>query len=149
MHAIQADRITKAFDSLTALRGVDFKIAPGEIVGLVGPNGAGKTTLIRILNGVLAPTSGTATVLGLNPQADGRALRRKTGILPEFNSLYEDLSAMENLLFAGAMYGLEGPSLAGRAGEGKVGKVVDLHHDGVSLSIHHVALGQDPTSDKR
>ena len=117
MYAIQADRLVKEFTNLTALNGVDLEIPAGEIVGCVGPNGAGKTTLIRILNGVLSPTSGSVAVFGQDPFKSGRSLRRKTGILPEFNSLYENLSAAENLIFAGSLYGLKGAALRGRAAE--------------------------------
>ncbi len=87
------------------LAGVDLDIQAGEIVALRGPNGAGKTSLLRAIGGLLPLSSGEATVLGLDPVADARALRRRIGLLGHRNGLYDDLSALENVRFAARVAG--------------------------------------------
>lgn len=84
---------------------------------MLGPNGAGKTTTVRLLNGVLTPSSGAARVLGLDPATDGSAVRRRTGVLTESPSLYERLSARENLRYFGTLYGVPEAQLPGRVRE--------------------------------
>jgi ABC-2 type transport system ATP-binding protein len=80
-----------------ALDGLDLSVAPGEVLALLGPNGAGKTTTVRLLNGVLRPDAGRATVLGIDPAVDGDAVRRRTGVLTENAGLDDRLTARENL----------------------------------------------------
>jgi heme ABC exporter ATP-binding subunit CcmA len=82
------------------LAGVDLDVRAGEIVAIAGPNGAGKTSLLRVLAGLLPLAGGEATVLGLDPSADARDLRRRVGLLGHRNGLYDDLSAEENVRFA-------------------------------------------------
>lgn len=82
------------------LAGADLDVRTGEIVVLKGPNGAGKTSLLRVVAGLLPLSAGEATVLGLDPSADARALRRQVGLLGHANSLYDDLTAEENVRFA-------------------------------------------------
>jgi ABC-2 type transport system ATP-binding protein len=89
---------------VVALDGLTLEVGAGEVFGVLWHNGAGKTTAVRVLNGILAPTAGTAEVLGLSPQADGPALRRRTGVLTEVPSLDERMTAVENLTFHGRFH---------------------------------------------
>ena len=107
--AVEVRRLVKWFGGHPALRGIDLRVAQGEIVALFGANGAGKTTLLRILAGRLRPTGGTAQVAGLQVGSDGDRVRSVIGVLAHGHQLYEALSARENLAFAAAMLGLERP----------------------------------------
>lgn len=103
---IEASHITKQFSTVTALKDISLTVRKGETFGLLGPNGAGKTTLVRILCGVLSPTSGSARVLGHDLSSEKNEIKRKTGLLPEHPGTYEDLTAKEFLSFVGELYGL-------------------------------------------
>jgi len=96
---IQTQGLVRRFGDLTAINDLTFEVNRGEVFGFLGHNGAGKTTTIRILNGVLAASEGSIRVLGLDPIADGPALRRRTGVLTENPSLDERMTARENLQF--------------------------------------------------
>ena len=111
-------RVSRRFGAAIAVDGVDLEVAGSEVVGLLGANGAGKTTLIRMLLGLLRPSSGTVELFGLAPS---RATRRRLGYVPQGLGLYADLTVQENLSFAAAAFG-EGPpgsdhDLASVAGE--------------------------------
>ena len=114
--AIETHELTRAFPSGRAVDRLTFEVRPGEVLALLGPNGAGKTTTIRMLNGVLRPDGGTARVLGIDPAADGDAVRRRTGVLTENAGLDERLTARENLAFAARIRGLPTAAAAERAG---------------------------------
>lgn len=101
-----AQNLRKSFNGLGAVDGVSFTIFKGEIFGLLGPNGAGKTTTIRILSTVLEPDSGEVTIGGYLTKKDGDAVRRLIGVCPQELALYQDLSALDNLIFFGRMVGL-------------------------------------------
>ena len=103
--AVQIDRITKAFGATTALAGVTFDVAAGELFGLVGPDGAGKTTLFRILTTLLVPDTGTATVLGRDVVREFWEIRTRVGYMPGRFALYADLSVEENLAFFASVFG--------------------------------------------
>jgi ABC-2 type transport system ATP-binding protein len=98
--------LVKKFESLTAIENLSLKIEKGEMVGLVGPDGAGKTTLLRILSAIMSPTSGTATVAGLDILDDSEKLKEKIGYMPQRFGLYEDLTVQENLDFFSEVYEL-------------------------------------------
>ena len=100
---IEVQNLTKRFSGTTVLRGIDFQVKEGEIFGYLGPNGAGKTTTMRIILGLLKPTSGRALVFG-KELSDNDDLRRRVGVLLENDGLYERLSAYENLNYYAQLY---------------------------------------------
>ena len=88
-------------DGTEILKGIDLEVKPGEVLGFLGPNGAGKTTTIRLLLGLLEPSSGEATVLGYDVGRDSQHIREKAGVLLETDGLYTRLSALQNLDYSG------------------------------------------------
>ncbi|MDQ7842169.1 MAG: ABC transporter ATP-binding protein [Armatimonadota bacterium] len=104
--AVRAEGLTKRFGDFVAVDGIDLSIQRGEIFGFLGPNGAGKTTTIRMLCGLMAPTSGRVEVLGLDPAREGEILRARLGYMSQRSSLYNDLTVEELLDFYGRVYGL-------------------------------------------
>jgi ABC-2 type transport system ATP-binding protein len=103
-----AQDLQKSFNGTKAVAGVSFTIGKGEIFGLLGPNGAGKTTTIRILSTVLEPDAGDATIGGYSVRKNPAEVRSLIGVCPQDLALYEDLSALDNLIFFGRMVGLNG-----------------------------------------
>lgn len=101
---IEARGLRKVFEELAAVDGLDLSVRPGEIFGLVGPDGAGKTTTIRLLCGVLIPTSGEATIAGHDVVREPEAAKRDIGYVPQRFSLYHDLTVAENLYFYAELY---------------------------------------------
>jgi len=108
MNAIEAKGLTKYYGSFLAVDNVSFNVKTGEIFGFLGPNGAGKTTTIRMLTGVLKPSSGKVHVLGYDMLDEREKIkaREKTGIVPEMANPYVDLTAMQNLRLMGELYGM-------------------------------------------
>jgi ABC-type multidrug transport system ATPase subunit len=104
--AIRAEQLTRRFGALTAVDEVSFAIERGSIFGFLGPNGSGKSTVVRMLCGLLAPTSGRAELDGLDVQREPMAIRRRLGYMSQRFSLYGDLTARENLEFFARVYGL-------------------------------------------
>jgi ABC-2 type transport system ATP-binding protein len=102
---IVTEGLTRHFGSTVAVERLDLTVARGQVFGFLGPNGAGKTTTVRLLNGVLSPTDGRATVLGYDIHSQANDVRRHTGVLTETPNLYEHLTARENLRFFGDVYG--------------------------------------------
>ena len=113
-HAVVVRNLMKKFGDFTAVDGVSFNIRTGDIFGFLGPNGAGKTTTIRILLGLLRPTSGTASVLGYDVARQPEEIRRRIGYMSQRFSLYDDLTVGENLDFYGRTYGVRGKRLEER-----------------------------------
>ena len=111
---IQISSLSRRFGEKNAVDGLTLEVETGEIFGFLGHNGAGKTTTVRLLNGVLEPTSGDARVLGLDPQREGPALRAQTGVLTETPSLDERLTARDNLLFYADLYNVPRADAPGR-----------------------------------
>lgn len=101
MNEIAIERLTKTYGAVTALRDVTLTVKRGEIVGLLGPNGAGKSTLMKIVVGILRPTSGIVTVAGKDLSRDPESAKRSVGYLPENPSLYVGLTVKEFLSFVG------------------------------------------------
>jgi ABC-2 type transport system ATP-binding protein len=91
---------------LTAVDGIEFSVQAGEVFGFLGPNGAGKTTTIRMLTGLSHPTSGRATLLGLNLESDLPHIKKRIGVVPETSNLYDELTAFDNLIFSMQLYGV-------------------------------------------
>jgi ABC-2 type transport system ATP-binding protein len=114
---IVTDNLTRRFGETLAVDGLSMEVFAGEIFGFLGHNGAGKTTTVRLLNGVLSASGGGATVLGLSPQNDGPALRRRTGVLTETPSLDERLTARENLSIYADLYGVPVREVSSRVEE--------------------------------
>jgi ABC-2 type transport system ATP-binding protein len=112
--SLEAIHLVKRFGAFVAVDDVSFDVRPGEVFGLLGSNGAGKSTLIRLFCGLLRPTSGTATVLGVDTAKDPEAVRRRIGYMTQRFSLYEDLSVQQNLEFYGGIYGLRGKEKSDR-----------------------------------
>jgi len=104
--SIVIERLSHRFEERYALRDINYEVRQGEVFALLGPNGAGKTTTIRLLNGLYNPTEGRIRVFGKDPLMEGSAIRKETGVLIETTALYERLTARENLLFFGRLYGL-------------------------------------------
>jgi ABC-2 type transport system ATP-binding protein len=104
--AVRTQELTKQFGDFTAVDHVSFEVPPGEIVGYLGPNGSGKTTTIRMLLGLLQPTSGAASVLGFDAAKETESIRARVGYMSQKFALYDDLTAWENLSFYGGVYGV-------------------------------------------
>ena len=114
---LQVQNLVKKYGDFTAVNGISFDIKEGEIFSLLGPNGAGKTTTISMLSTLYTPTSGDAIIGGHSVTKDPMAVRQIIGVVPQDIALYEDLTAQENLVFWGQMYGLSGKPLAARVDE--------------------------------
>ncbi|HUB77587.1 MAG TPA: ABC transporter ATP-binding protein [Bryobacteraceae bacterium] len=114
---IEVEHLRKTYGELTAVDDISFTAQPGEIFGLLGPNGAGKTTTISCISGLLAPTAGHIRILGHDVVGEGTAARRVLGVVPQEISLYEDLSATENLNYWGGTQGMRNPVLHKRVNE--------------------------------
>jgi len=106
--AIATHALNKTFGTLVAVERLDLSIPRGEIFGLLGANGSGKTTTIRMLTGLLEPTSGSAEVAGIDVVREPEAVRRKLGYMSQRYGLYDDLTVEENLRFYAGLYGLVG-----------------------------------------
>ncbi|MCD6287139.1 MAG: ABC transporter ATP-binding protein, partial [Anaerolineae bacterium] len=109
--------LTKTFGKFVAVDDVSFHVNKGEVYGWLGPNGAGKTTTIRMLLGLLKPTSGEARVLGYDPATQAKAMQAHVGYMSQLFTLYEDLTARENIRFYGQAYGLSRARLRRREAE--------------------------------
>ena len=124
--AVLVDDLVVRFDEVTAVGGVSFAVAPGEVFGLLGPNGAGKTTTIRVLTTLLAPTEGRALVAGYDVRTDSLAVRASIGYIPQAISVDGALTAYENLDFYGRVTGV--PRRERRERIAEVIETMELEH---------------------
>ena len=106
MNTIEMHKLTRTFGNLTAVDNLTLSIPEGTVFGFLGPNGAGKTTTVRMLTALIAPTRGTASIIGYKLGTDNRSIRRSVGILTETPGLYDRLSAEQNLIFFARLYEL-------------------------------------------
>ncbi len=123
-NAIEIKHLTKRFGRFTAVNDVSFNVKKGEVFGFLGPNGSGKTTVIRMLMGLISPTSGSGRVLGFDINKDNDGIRQQIGYMSQKFSLYEDLTVEENLDFYGGVYGLSNDKLESKKKE--ILKMADL-----------------------
>ena len=114
MNAIEVQHLTRRFGAFTAVDDVSFEVRAGEIFGFLGSNGAGKSTTIRMLCGLLRPTSGAARVGGIDVAGDPEGVKRRIGYMSQRFSLYESLTVDQNIAFFGGIYGLDQARLADR-----------------------------------
>ena len=114
---VEVNGLVKKYGDTTAVDGISFTIKEGEIFSLLGPNGAGKTTTISMLASLLEPTAGDAAVGGFSVTSQPLQVKKVIGVVPQEIALYEDLSALENMMFWGRMYGMGGGALKQRAAE--------------------------------
>ena len=117
MPALELNNLTRRFGDFVAVNNVSLQIKQGAIYGFLGPNGSGKSTTIRMLCGLLEPTSGSGKVLGLDIDKDSEALKQKIGYMSQKFSLYDDLSVIENLRFYAGLYSLSSEQMKKRIGE--------------------------------
>ena len=123
---IACHNLTRRFGDLTAVDDLSFDIPKGAICAFMGHNGAGKSTTVNMLTGLLAPTSGDATVAGLSITSGGIELKRKIGVLPANLGLFDDLTVAEHLILTGDVYGLKHDDTKARAAQ--LLRVLDLEH---------------------
>jgi ABC-2 type transport system ATP-binding protein len=112
--AVELDQLTRRFGSFTAVDRLTLRVEEGEVFGFLGSNGAGKSTAIRMLCGLLAPSSGSARVLGVDVAREPERVKERIGYMSQRFSLYDDLTVRQNLRFYGGVYGLRGDALAAR-----------------------------------
>ncbi len=105
-YVIEVDQLSKIFGDFAAVNQISFKVKTGEIFGFLGANGAGKTTAMKILIGISAPSSGTATVAGFDVYKDTESIKKSIGYMSQKFALYDDLTVKENITFFGGIYGL-------------------------------------------
>ena len=115
--AIATEKLTRKFGELIAVDGVDLEVESGQFFGFLGPNGAGKSTTIKMLTGLLVPTAGRVSLLGVDFAAHPVEVKRQIGVVPEGMGLFERLTAPEYLEFVGRMYGLDKPTTRKRSEE--------------------------------
>lgn len=124
MNSVEIKHLSKKFGGFTAVNDISFYIPQGEIFGLLGPNGAGKTTTIRILCGIMLPTSGSVNVLGYDVSQNPNEVKKRIGYMSQKFSLYNDLTPVENILFYASIYGVPKKERADRVKE--LMKMADL-----------------------
>lgn len=115
--AVRTEQLTRVFGGLTAVDHVDLQVQAGQFFGFLGPNGAGKSTTIKMLTGLLAPTSGRMELLGMDFQSKPVEVKRQIGVVPEGMGLFERLTGREYLQFVGRMYGLDKATTEKRSAE--------------------------------
>jgi ABC-2 type transport system ATP-binding protein len=136
--AIDARSLSRRFGKFTAVDAISFRVEPGEVFGFLGANGAGKTTAIRMLIGLLVPTSGSARVAGYDITTQAEQVRKRIGYMSQRFSLYEDLTVQENITLYGGIYGVSGRDIKSRTGD--ILTRIGLEHAGDEL-VREIPLG--------
>lgn len=131
-NAVEVDKLTRVFGRFIAVDAISFKVAKGEIFGFLGPNGAGKSTTIRMLCGLLSPSSGKGVVAGYDILTQTELIKQNIGYMSQKFSLYEDLTVEENIQFYGGIYGLSGRAMDRRKAWAL--KMADLENHGRSMT---------------
>jgi ABC-2 type transport system ATP-binding protein len=116
-HALVTRGLRRVFGDFVAVDGIDLEVPRGSLYGFLGPNGAGKSTTIKCLTGLLRPSGGTMTILGLDPAAKPEQVKRLVGVMPEDLALFDHLSAAETLAFVGQVHGMDAATLKRRSEE--------------------------------
>lgn len=137
--AIETNGLTRRFGEVCAVDGLDLRVATGQFYGFLGPNGAGKSTTIKMLTGLLAPTSGTMHILGtdLSNTLRARDIRRRIGVVPENLALFDNLTAREYLTFIGRMYLLPPETIRDRCQELLVMMNLESEEKKLTLEFSH------------
>ena len=135
--AIETNGLTRCFGDLRAVDGLDLRVEAGKFYGFLGPNGAGKSTTIKMLTGLLAPTSGTMRILGeqVNDPDKARLVKRRVGVVPEELALFDNLTASEYLTFVGRMYKLPTATIDERSRE--LLAMMDLDNQEKKLTLEY------------
>jgi ABC-2 type transport system ATP-binding protein len=115
--AVSSSGLTRRFGDLVAVDSIDLDVPKGSFYGFLGPNGAGKSTTLKCLTGLLRPSSGSMRILGLTMPGDDLAIKRRIGVVPEEEALFERLTGGETLTFVGRVHGLDPATLSARADE--------------------------------
>jgi ABC-2 type transport system ATP-binding protein len=115
--AIETRGLRRTFGDFVAVDGVDLQVPLGCFYGFLGPNGAGKSTTLKCLTGLLRPSAGSISILGLSPETESLAIRQRMGVMPEDLALFDRLTGRETLSFVGQVYGLDGKALRARSDE--------------------------------
>lgn len=137
-HVIEITQLRRSFGAKEVLRGLTLNVERGKVFGFLGPNGAGKTTTMSILTGVLEASSGEVKVLGRPMAPDDEALRKRIGVVHDSQNLFENMTAVEHLIFSSAIYGVPRSQILGRC-EGLL-ELLDLK-DAANSRIHEYSHG--------
>lgn len=129
--AVHTSGLTRTFGSFRAVDGIDLVVPSGSFYGFLGPNGAGKSTTIKCLTGLLRPTSGSMTILGIDPMADAVSVKRRIGVVPEDLALFDRLTAEETLTFVAQVHGIDSATAKQRSAD--LLEVMDLKSAGTTL----------------
>jgi len=146
--AIDVQDLTRRFGAFTAVGGITFNVRVGEVFGFLGANGAGKTTAIRMLTGLLAPSSGRATVAGHDVARDAERVKRDIGYMSQKFSLYEDLTVRENITLYGGIYDLRDRDIRDRSARKLAFSVALLHQPRV-VFLDEPTSGVDPITRRQ
>ncbi len=142
-HTVELNNVTKRYDEILAVNNISLTLEPGEVFALLGPNGSGKSTTLKMLMGLLQPTSGSVKVLGLDVQKDPVAVKRQVGYVPESPDVYDFLTGIEYLDFIGDIYGITAAEKQQRITEylkalqleGREGDMINSYSDGMKKKI--------------
>jgi ABC-2 type transport system ATP-binding protein len=129
--AVQTSGLTRTFGAFRAVDGIDLAVPTGSFYGFLGPNGAGKSTTIKCLTGLLRPTAGTISILGIDPLVDPVAVKRRIGVVPEDLALFDRLTAEETLSFVAQVHGIDSATAKARSAD--LLEVMELKSAGTTL----------------